>query len=100
MLWEVYQKLTTLVHHLRAVQEHYSRGQPLAVMVLSCMVHLVGGEGQALEHLGGLPGVIVYLEWEEEPGTTRPGSNLLPDQALSYGLLKSKVLLWSYSSSG
>ena len=69
----VYQKLTTLVHHLRAVQEHYSRGRPLAVMVLSCMVPLVGEEGQALEHLGGLPGVIVYLEWEEEPGMTRPG---------------------------
>ena len=69
-------------------------------MVLSCMAHLAEEEGLVLEHLGDLPGVIVYLEWEEEPGTTRPGSNLLPDQALSYGLLKSKALLWSYSSSG
>ena len=69
-------------------------------MVLSCMVPLVGEGGQVLEHLGDLPGVIVYLEWEEEPGMTRPGSNLLPEQTLSYGVLKSRVLLWSYSSSG
>ena len=100
MLREAYQNLITLVHHLRVVQEHSCRGQPLAVMVLSCMVPLVGEGGQVLEHLGDLPGVIVYLEWEEESGTTQPGFNLLPEQTLSYGLLKSRVLLWGYISSG
>ena len=64
-------------------------------MALSYKAPLAGEEGQVLEHLGGLPGVIVYLEWEEEPGTTQLGSNLLPELTLSLGLLKSRVMLWS-----
>ena len=64
-------------------------------MVLSYKAPLAGEEGQVLEHLGGLPGVIVYLEQEGEPGMTQPGSSLLPELTLSFGLLKSRVLLWS-----
>ena len=67
-------------------------------MVLSCIVHLVEEEGQALAPLGGLPEGIVYLEQAEELGMTQPGFSLLLGQALSYGLPQSKVSLGSYSS--
>ena len=69
-------------------------------MVLYYTAHLAEEEGPVLEHLEDIPGVIVYLGWEGDPGKTLPGFNLLPGQALSYGLLKSRALLWSYSSLG
>ena len=69
-------------------------------MVLYYMAHLAEEAGPVLEHLEDLPGVIVYLEWEGDPGKTLPGFNLLPGQAPSYGLLRSRALLWSCSSLG